>query len=163
MIEETTKFYSPSKGRMNFREVIEDIVFSMNEYPNERYELVVGTDSHSCPGMGKADFVSAIIIHKIGKGGRYFWTRTQEDDIHNLQQKIYKEATSSFQLARRLMEELEFYSLLEYNLEIHVDIGENGRTKQMIDEVVGMIVGSGFAVKTKPEAYGASSVADKHA
>lgn len=163
MIERNTFFYNPTNGRMKFREVVEDLVFSMNEHPNERYEIVVGTDSHSCLGIGTADFVSAIIIHKIGKGGRYFWTRSQEENIHNLRQKIYKEATLSFQLARKLMKELERYSLLEYNLEIHVDIGENGRTKQMIDEVVGMIVGSGFAVKTKPEAYGASTVADKHA
>lgn len=163
MTNQRSYFYSPTKGRMRFREVIEDLVSSMNEYPHERYEVVVGTDSHSCPGMGTADFVSAIIIHKIGKGGRYFWTRRQENNIHTLRQKIYKEATLSFHLAHRLMNELERYSLLEYNLEIHVDIGENGRTKQMIDEVVGMIVGSGFAVKTKPEAYGASCVADKHA
>jgi len=34
--------------------------------------------------------------------------------------------------------------------------------KKLINEIVGMIKGSGFAVKTKPESYGASSVADRH-
>jgi predicted RNase H-related nuclease YkuK (DUF458 family) len=33
----------------------------------------------------------------------------------------------------------------------------------MIKEVVGMVNGSGFEAKTKPESWAASSVADKHA
>jgi predicted RNase H-related nuclease YkuK (DUF458 family) len=32
----------------------------------------------------------------------------------------------------------------------------------MIRELVSQIVGSGFAAKIKPDAYGASQVADKH-
>ena len=68
----------------------------------------------------------------------------------------------SFELAQRVLEALASFSLLQFNLEIHVDIGENGRTKEMIDEVVGMIIGSGLAVRIKPQAYAASSVADKY-
>ena len=60
------------------------------------------------------------------------------------------------------MERLARVSLLQFNLEIHVDIGENGRTKEMIDEVVGMIIGNGMRVRIKPHAYAATSVADKH-
>jgi len=33
----------------------------------------------------------------------------------------------------------------------------------MISEVTGMVRGSGFEVKIKPDAYGASKVADRHA
>jgi len=32
----------------------------------------------------------------------------------------------------------------------------------MIREVVGMVNGNGFYARTKPDAYGATSVADKH-
>ena len=32
----------------------------------------------------------------------------------------------------------------------------------MIKEVVGMVTGSGYVAKTKPNAYAASYVADKH-
>lgn len=49
-----------------------------------------------------------------------------------------------------------------YNLEIHVDVGEHGDTRTMIKEVVGMVTGNGFVAKTKPHAYAASYVADKH-
>jgi hypothetical protein len=106
--------------------------------------------------------VSAIVLHKLGKGGRYFWTRQRERLVASLRQKIWREAWLSFELAQRLLLSLSDFSLLRFNLEIHVDIGESGRTKEMIDEVVGMIIGSGFSVRIKPHAYAASSVADKY-
>lgn len=158
----STRFYSPSKGRMSFNAVIDEIVAIMQEDPEEEYELVVGTDSRSNSGPAEFDFVTAVIIHKVGKGGRYFWKRSREKHIHSLRQKIYKEATLSFELARAVMEELEQRTPLNYNLEIHVDVGQHGKSREIIDEVVGYIRGSGFNVKTKPEAYGASCVADKH-
>ena len=43
-----------------------------------------------------------------------------------------------------------------------MDIGRNGPTKDMIKEVVGMIKGSGYMVRIKPEAYAASTVADRY-
>jgi len=32
----------------------------------------------------------------------------------------------------------------------------------MLQEIIGMIRGSGFEIKTKPESYGASKVADRY-
>ena len=158
-----TQFYNPTIGRLSFHEVVEEIVGIMTEQPRCEYEIVVGTDSHAPSGDKEIDFVSAIVVHRIGKGGRYFWKRVQIDGIYTLRDKIYKEATLSFDLAKKLMDELENQTFLDYDLKIHVDVGQNGRTKEIIDEVVGMIIGSGFEVKTKPDAYGASTVADKHA
>jgi len=159
---------------MGFAEVVEHIVRLMSAEPEDHYEIVVGTDCHDTPIAEKLDhregekappmeFVSAIIVHRLGKGGRYFWRRIHEENIYTLRQKIYKEASLSFELARRLMRELAARTMLDYNLEIHIDVGEHGRTRELIDEVVGYIRGSGFAVKTKPDSYAASSVADKHA
>jgi len=50
----------------------------------------------------------------------------------------------------------------KYELEIHIDVGKQGPTREMIKEVVGMVTGSGYVAKTKPDSWGASSVADKH-
>lgn len=50
----------------------------------------------------------------------------------------------------------------KYDLEIHIDVGNVGKTREMIREVVGMVVGSGFTAKTKPDSWAASSVADKY-
>ena len=50
----------------------------------------------------------------------------------------------------------------KYDLEIHIDVGALGPTRELIREVVGMVSGNGYTAKTKPESWGASSVADKH-
>lgn len=134
----------------------------MQQDQRSEYEIVVGTDSHAPSGDHEIDFVSAIVVHRMGKGGRYFWKRVTEDGIYTLRDKIYKEAFLSFELTKELMKKLEEETLLDYNLEIHVDVGQHGKTKEIIDEVVGMIIGSGFEVRTKPDSYGASTVADKH-
>jgi len=47
-------------------------------------------------------------------------------------------------------------------LEIHVDAGQNGETKNIVNSIVGMVKGNGFNVKIKPESYCASTVADKY-
>ena len=153
-------FHNPTVGRLTFNEAIASITAEMEKDPQAHYEILIGTDSSS--GPEDVDFVSAIVIHKLGKGARYFWTRTREERVPSLRQKIWREAWMSFELAQRVLEALASFSLLQFNLEIHVDIGENGRTKEMIDEVVGMIMGSGLAVRIKPQAYAASSVADRY-
>ena len=153
-------FYNPHAGGMSFDTMVQTIVDGMHADPKARYELLVGTDS-SVNGT-HVDYVSAIVVHKVGKGGRYYWARKREKKTFSLRQRIWREAWLSFELAQRLLKGLANFSLLTFNLEIHVDIGENGPTKELIDEVVGMIIGSGFAVRIKPEAYAASSVADKY-
>jgi predicted RNase H-related nuclease YkuK (DUF458 family) len=153
-------FFNPHSGELTFDEVVGELVAAMQAHPKERFEILIGTDSSIT--LDRLDFVSAIVLHRVGKGGRYFWTRRREQRIPSLRQRIWREAWLSFELAQRLIQRLAAVSLLQYNLEIHVDIGENGKTKEMIDEVVGMIIGNGFSVRIKPHAYAASSVADKH-
>jgi predicted RNase H-related nuclease YkuK (DUF458 family) len=153
-------FFNPNIGELTFDEVVEELVATMQANPKERFEILIGTDSSIT--FDRIDFVSAIVLHRVGKGGRYFWTRRREPCLPSLRQRIWREAWLSFELAQRLIGGLAAVSLLQYNLEIHVDIGENGKTKEMIDEVVGMIIGNGLSVKIKPHAYAASAVADKH-
>jgi uncharacterized protein len=153
-------FHNPNLGEMTFDDVISTIVSEMERGSRDKFELLIGTDSSST--NNHLDLVSAIVLHRIGRGGRYFWTRTRERKTPSLRHQIWREAWLSFELAQHVIRRLESQSPLQFNLEIHVDIGENGRTKSLIDEVVGMIIGNGLAVRIKPHAYAASSVADKH-
>jgi hypothetical protein len=153
-------FFNPHRGEMTFSEVVEDLVSDMGAHSKDRFEILIGTDSST--SQRHVDFVSAIVLHKIGRGGRYFWTRHRERRIESLRQRIWREAWLSFELAQELIGKLSDTTLLQFDLEIHVDVGRHGRTREMIDEVVGMIIANGFAVRIKPEAYAASSVADKH-
>jgi len=156
-------FHNPTLGKMNLTRVVQEILAFMEIDQKRRYDIIVGTDSE---GNGKVDFVTAIVIHRIGRGGRYFWKREFKNGINHLRPKIYQETNFSLETAQELLAGLKkHWQKIEpqnYNFEIHVDVGENGKTRDMIKEVVGMVRGNGFNVKTKPESYGASTVADKH-
>lgn len=156
------QFISPTKGKVSLDNVAKDIVSYIKSEPEENYQLVIGTDSE---GNGKMEFVTAIVIYKLGKGGRYFYHKLTVEKHMVLRQKIYEEVNLSLETAQNLIEGLQKYwqkDNLKSTLEIHIDVGENGPTKQLIKEVVGMVLGYGFKAKIKPHAYGASMVADKH-
>ena len=156
----TQTYHNPSLGEMSFEQVRSTLVDAMEAHPEDRFELLIGTDSSS--STAQLVLVSAIVLHRIGHGGRYFWTSRREKRAPTLRHQIWREAWLSFELAQLVMADLEAFSSLQFNLEVHVDIGKNGRTKELIDEVVGMILGNGMAVRIKPHAYAATAVADKH-
>lgn len=152
-------FVSPSKGRLTFDRMFKDIVAYVNEDPNASYKLIVGTDSQV---RETVHFVTAVIIHRVGKGARYYYTRSSQDFVNSLRQKIYYEASLSLGVSSRLAERLAQNGWARMDVEIHLDVGLHGETRELIREVVGMIVGSGFQAIIKPDSYGASKVADKY-
>jgi uncharacterized protein len=154
-------FISPTYGGMDLACVKNTIVDYINEFPDNRYSLIIGTDSQSKNGSG-IDFVIAIAVHRIGHGGIYFWKRIVEHKKMVMQTRIYQEALLSLECAKDFLDTQAKSSISKYDIEIHVDIGKNGKTRDMISEIVGMITASGFAVKTKPDSYCASKVADRH-
>lgn len=159
-------FNSPTKGQLDLEEVVEEINKFVAEDTNATYKLVIGSDSQErkTNGVKEVDFVTAVVVHRLGKGGRYFWQKREKTKVTSLRDKIYQETLYSLDTAQILVPRLKesLAGLAPYDLEIHIDVGEVGPTREMIKEVVGMVTGSGFVAKTKPEAYGAAVVADKH-
>lgn len=181
-------FHSPTKGILNLGQVVNELINYRKEDPQAKYKIVIGTDSET--KEKGADFVYVVAVHRISKGGRYFWSRIYDERKLDLRSRIHQEATISLALAGALLEKeleihqmkvdidksiVEIFKLLEKNsngltkeiifsneLEIHVDIGSKGPTREMIKEITGMIRGSGFYVKIKPEAFAAANVADRH-
>lgn len=45
---------------------------------------------------------------------------------------------------------------------IHCDVGYNGSTKMLIQEIVGWVQSMGYECSIKPASYAASAVADKY-
>ncbi len=156
-------FRSPTKGPLDLEKVGREIAGFIAQDMGCRYCLVVGTDSS---GERKADFVTAIIVHRIGRGGRYFWKRTNGRKIyHTLRDRIYREVTLSLKTSQDILKELEKSEkavLPKYDFQIHIDVGQNGPTREMIKEVVGIVRGNGFEAKIKPDSFGASHIADKY-
>lgn len=154
------EFRSPTHGALDFEKVVEKLLDYVGLEPAMEYELIIGTDS--MPAGEDAEFVSAIVVHRKSRGGIYFWSKRHETQLHSLRQRIFQEALHSLKLAEQLIERLKLLNVVDFDLTIHVDVGPNGASKKMMHEIVGMIKGNGFAVKTKPDSYGASSVADRH-
>jgi predicted RNase H-related nuclease YkuK (DUF458 family) len=167
MPEITTKdiFISPTKGKMAVERMVGELVAFMDEDEFAPYRLVIGSDSKSkkLNGNQQLDFVTAVVIHRFGKGARYFWQKNRKNGLRSLRDKIYTETLLSLSLAQKIVPQLKARASRDcYDLEIHIDVGENGPTREMIREVVGIVNGNGFTAKTKPESYGASCVADKY-
>ncbi len=154
------KFVSPTRGPLSLEDVFADILQFASRNPDDDYSLIVGTDSQLKENRGEICFVTALIVHRKGKGGRFFYLREIEPMTRSLRQRIFYETSRSLMLASQITD-LLVESKHDFNIEIHLDVGNNGATKDMIKEVVGMVVGSGFDARIKPDSYGASSVADK--
>ncbi|PJE69756.1 MAG: hypothetical protein COU98_00240 [Candidatus Staskawiczbacteria bacterium CG10_big_fil_rev_8_21_14_0_10_38_10] len=163
-------FYSPSKGNLPFEKVIEEIFQYIAERPEKFYEIVVGCDSSS---GDKISFPVAIVVLRVGWGGRFFLKKVKYPDsfkkrFSNFHQRILQEVLLSCELALFLKEALNkkmqsLSSRLNYQFRyIHADVGEQGQTRDMIKEVVGLIKSNGFEAKIKPESFAASVVADRY-
>lgn len=166
---EKIKFENLTYGELNSEEVFEVIKKFITEDPKAEYSMVIGSDSHEINGSTKNNktikLVTAILVHRRGYGGKYFWHRKSVSNIHSLREKIYAETLLSLDFAAAFVPLLKKKlngNSTNYKLEIHIDVGEHGATRDMIKEVVGMVTGNGYVAKTKPEAYGATYVADKH-
>lgn len=151
---------------MGVDEVVKSVCRFVEEDPSSFYRLVIGTDSqvHRINGKSEVDFVTAMVVHRQGRGAKYFWHKKKvfiKKPV--LRDRIYTETLMSLDLAQKIVPEIRrLLTAAKYDLEIHIDVGALGQTREMIKEVVGMVSGNGFVPKTKPESWGASSVADKH-
>ncbi|HBE77318.1 MAG TPA: hypothetical protein DDW65_05990 [Firmicutes bacterium] len=152
-------FISPTKGRLSFDQVFRDIVEYIHTDSKFKYKLIVGTDSQL---REEVCYVTAIIILRAGKGGRFYYVKEREKNKLGLKQRIFYETSKSLSVAAKLAEKMTISGLANLDIEIHLDVGEQGQTKEIIREVVGMVVGSGFDARIKPDSYGASKVADKY-
>lgn len=154
------KFKSPSRGEMTIDEVVEDIIGYISEDTERAYKIIVGSDSKV---WGKETcFVSAVIVHRIGKGARYYYYKEMEPRIKSMRQRIFYEASLSLSLADELSHLLKEKGRDNLPVEIHLDVGTEGETRELVKEITGMIIGSGFAARIKPDACAASKVADKY-
>ncbi|MDY6826264.1 MAG: ribonuclease H-like YkuK family protein [Bacillota bacterium] len=145
---------------MSFKNVFEELARYTNEFPDESYKLIIGTDSHSFLN-DCVIFVTAVVVHRVGKGGRFFYHKQKTRYMESLRQRIYYETFLSLDVAAMVTEKLAENSDLQLNVEIHLDVGEKGETRDIIKEVVGMVIGSGYRACIKPDSYGATTVADR--
>ena len=122
----------------------------------------IGTDSFFIKDL--CIFSTAICLYGADnqQGGRYFYTKRKlnRNQFPELSIRMIKEAENTISLANLIVEEIE-----NVKLELHLDISpqENKEgTSHLASMLVGYVKGSGFECKTKPYAFAAASIADKH-
>ncbi|WP_085523624.1 ribonuclease H-like YkuK family protein [Tuberibacillus sp. Marseille-P3662] len=152
-------FTSPTTGQMTIDEVMAQIKAFINEAPNDPYRIVVGTDSQT--SSRSTCFVTALIVHRVGKGARFYFRKFNQKPVHQLSYRIYKETEFSLMTVEYFKNKGVFTQLSEWPVEIHLDIGNHGKTRTLIKEIVGWVTAVGYTPKIKPDSFGASSVADK--
>ncbi len=172
-------FFNPTKGNIITEKVADELINYICEKPEKFYDIIVGCDSSSGE---EPHFPLAVVILRVGEGGRFFLKKIayKGRKFYNYKQRILEEVFLSCQAASYLKKELEKKiknktlrepdeavfgnkkEKLHYQFRyIHADVGSNGKTKDMIKEVTGLIKGNGFEPKIKPESFAASSVADR--
>ncbi|MHB8158400.1 MAG: ribonuclease H-like YkuK family protein, partial [Desulfocucumaceae bacterium] len=149
----------PTRGKMTFGDMRADIAGYITGLPTSSYKVIIGSDSQV---RTETCFITAVVVHRLGKGARYFYRKKIQRKIKSLRQKIFYETALSLEVGGLIANYLAESGLDDLEVEIHIDVGKQGETRDLIREVVGMVTGSGFHAKIKPDAYAASSVADKH-
>lgn len=159
---ETIKFYSQTYGLVTMAEMLGEVMNFVKSQPGRFYKIIVGTDSET---SNPVSLVSAVTVWRVGNGAIHFWTKAEEKNFHSLRERITQETINSITLAQEIRSHLQKLLGDEFfwdGNEIHVDIGENGPSRDLIDMVKGMIKGYNFTPVIKPYSFGASNVADRH-
>ncbi len=157
-------FYNETlKRHINLDELIEEITKYIKRDSKAEYKITVGTDSNASHW---AQFVTAVSVLKVGNGGRYFWTKTDKIFCPTLRDRIYKETMQSItftqELKGRLKEKLGEEFFWDNQINVHIDVGQKGPTRDLVEGVVGMVKGFGFEAIIKPDSFCAFVVADRH-
>ena len=163
-------FRNTKQETLTFSEMFSRILRFIKEDPKSSYRIAIGTDSmvktSSC-------FITAVLVHRVGKGAIGFLKKVIiPRQIHSLREKISTEITFTQEIAYMFTPERidQIYEAVftddddknHLNLEIHLDIGPQGPTKELIKEMVNRVSGMGFDIKIKPFATAASSLADRY-
>ena len=155
------QFHSSLGVKFTPDQIVAEIIRYMKDDDKRRYKIIIGTDSEAA--LNNVDFVTAIVIHRVGNGGRYFWRRILANRFATLRDRIWHEVLMSLDVAKDFVGLLQEQSEMPaFDFEVHIDVGENGATRDMIQELVGVVRANNFEAKTKPDSYAASKVADRH-
>lgn len=117
-------------------------------------ELHIGTDSLQ---TGKwTQFVTVVVTHTPGKGGRVVYARDVVPRIKALQERLFKEVWKSCEVAMSLA------SVAGGEVTVHIDANpdEKHMSSKYIQSLVGLVMGQGFKYLVKPDAWAASHAAD---
>jgi len=165
-------FQNLQEQNMTFDEVFERILKFMSRKPNGNYKLMVGTDSQV--HMDRTIFITGIVIQNEGKGA---WACIRKSIVPrkmlHLHERISYETSLTEEIVYQFTEEHKnrmidivlphIYKGATFTMEGHLDIGSGKRnkTREFVQEMVSRLETIGVEPKIKPEAFVASSYANR--
>lgn len=166
-------FQNLQKHRMSFDQVFEYIVKFMQLQPCGSYRLMVGTDSQV--HQTQTIFITGIVILNEGKG---VWACIRKVNIPrrmlHLHERISYELSLSEEIVSLFTEEKKnqlidiilpnLYHGATFVMEGHIDIGagKKNKTSEFVKEMVTRMEAMGVEPKIKPNAFVASSYANRY-
>lgn len=158
-MEKQIMFKSITHGRLTKEQVFNQILIDLANYKDQEYIVSIGTDSQT---YHKMKIVTVIAIHKIGKGGKFYYYEEFLSRPNSIREKLYQETQRSLDLGKELTEFL-YENQLDFEIIIHVDMGNSkkGKTYELISEIMGWITAEGFVGQYKPDSNTASEIADR--
>ena len=135
-------------------------------------KVSVGTDSQKGGGPGSYKFATVILITTtedlggvtVGRGGMIvaatYYNIFKQRAKELVNERMVYEVGKSDEVAYEIAPLLDLY---EIPLEIHADINPDPAhdSNKALQEAVGYILGMGYSFKVKPDAWAASTAADK--
>ena len=147
------RWFDGSGNECTFAEVLKHVGHSQDK------ELHIGTDSHASNEAWI--FASAVCIYQRGKGGKYFFFRDKKSKgmVPSLKARLHHEVEVSIMLGSVIREQSG-----RDEITIHADTSTNPINKSFAStsSLRNFVVAMGFRCRTKPEAWAAAGVADKH-
>lgn len=138
-------------------------IFEQNIENGHKLKVCIGTDSQKAGKSFK--FATAIVIitqsaDGVGKGAMVIGSTFIEHNRMSLKERMLKEVYKSIEVAYSIYDLLDLYSV---DLEVHADINTNPMhgSNAALKEAIGYIQGMGYGFKVKPDAWAASSGADR--
>jgi predicted RNase H-related nuclease YkuK (DUF458 family) len=166
-------FQNLQENGMTFEQVFERIVSFMKLDQSGKYKLMVGTDSQV--HRSTTVFITGIVIQNKGKG---VWACIRKVVIPrkmtHLHERISLELSLTEEIVTMFTEERKnklinlvlpyIYQGATFTMEGHIDIGagKRNKTSEFVKEMVTRIESMGVEPKIKPNAFVASSYANRY-
>ncbi len=153
------RYKSITHGELQEVDMFQLIAEDIRKNKGYDFLITIGTDSQT---YSKTNVVTVVALHKVGHGGKFFYSMEKVNRIDNIRVKVYNETFRSIELAKRFTE-FAYKLNLDINIIIHVDIGKSrrGKTHDLISEIMGWVQSEGFEAHHKPDSYVASTIADR--
>jgi predicted RNase H-related nuclease YkuK (DUF458 family) len=133
---------------------VPDIAEWVAEATRTGQHLHIGTDSLQSGRY--TQFVTVVAILNPPHGGRAAYYREVVTRITSLRERLLKEVWHSIEVAMQLSD------IVKGDLTCHIDANTQERymSSKYVQELVGLVVGQGFKVMVKPDAWCASHASD---